>query len=135
MTNPYRIGFNTEEAADKFINEEIQEELNRSRYIYDVGYDANQEDTGYDEIYPVLNGEQKVKCNIQYTEDIDPSDWMRGRGDGHDQKKHDRWKLVKSEIVFPVSLMKFYGTPKFNDVYDKPNGKFYKFVAPTNETK
>lgn len=102
--------------------------------VFYIGYDANQ-DTGNDEIYPVLDGEQRVKCNIQYTEDIDPSDWMREHGDGHDRKKHDRWKLVRSDIVFPTSLMKFYGTPKFNDVYDKPNGKFYKFVAPTNETK
>jgi hypothetical protein len=103
--------------------------------VFYIGYDANQEETGHDDIYPVLDGEQRVKCNIQYTEDIDPSDWMRGHGDGHDRKKHDRWKLVRSELVFPTSLMKFYGTPRFNDVYDKPNGKFYKFVAPTNETK
>lgn len=102
--------------------------------VFYIGYDANQ-DTGHEEIYPVLDGEQRVKCNIQYTEDIDPSNWMREHGDGHDRKKHDRWKLVKSELVFPTSLMKFYGTPRFNDVYDKPNGKFYKFVAPTDKTK
>ena len=42
FTNPYRIWFNAEEDAAKFINIEIREELNRSRYIYDVGYGCNR---------------------------------------------------------------------------------------------